>query len=396
MIMMGLKFMGDVPFRDVYLHALIRDMKGQKMSKSKGNVVDPLPLVDRYGTDAFRFTLAAFAAQGRDIKFSEDRVEGYRHFVNKLWNAARFIMMSMQTADTKISAADQEITGFNLSGRWILSRLAVTSDNVNKALDEYRFNDAASDIYQFIWHEFCDWYIEMAKPDLKNPEIQKDVIECLLYTLDVSLRLLHPFMPFVTEEIWQKIPHIRRDNEKVEESIMISRFPSSLPRDYQAEEEMSYIIDAVTGIRTIRGELNILPSSEPYVSIKTYNGKVDEILKENVLYIKKLAHAGEIRIGKEVKKTEGSATCVKGSMEIYVLLKGVLNVEAEMGRLGKAKADVEESLSFFNKKLMNEDFLLRAPKEVVEKEKAKYEELSIRKERIMESIKKLREVGGEK
>jgi valyl-tRNA synthetase len=396
MIMMGLKFMGDVPFRDVYIHALIRDVKGQKMSKSKGNVVDPLPLMERYGTDAFRFTLAAFAAQGRDIRFSEERVEGYRHFVNKLWNAARFIMMNMQTADIQMSKIGHERAAFNVSARWILSRLALAVDNINKALDEYRFNDAASDIYQFIWHEFCDWYIEIAKSDMKNPEIQKNVIECLLYTLDASLRLLHPFMPFVTEEIWQKVPHIRRGNEKTGESIMISEFPNSLPRDFQAEEEMSCIIDAVTGIRTIRGELNILPSSELNAVIKTYDLKVDEILKENVAYIKKLAHAGEIRIGMEVEKPEGSATSVKGSMEVYVLLKGVLNIDAEMDRLKKATADVEGSLSFLNKKLHNEDFLLRAPREVVEKEKAKYEELSMRKERIKESIKKLREVGGEK
>lgn len=396
MIMMGLKFMGDVPFRDVYIHALVRDIKGQKMSKSKGNVVDPLTMMERYGTDAFRFTLAAFAAQGRDIRFSEERVEGYRHFVNKLWNAARFIMMNMQTADIQRSAIVHGTSAFNVSDKWILSKLAVTVDNINKALDEYRFNDAASDIYQFIWHEFCDWYIEMAKSDIKNPEIQKKVIECLLYTLDTSLRLLHPFMPFVTEEIWQKIPHIRRGDEKTGESIMISEFPKSLPRDYQAEEEMSYIIDAVTGIRTIRGELNVLPSSELKVSVKTYDRKADEILKENAAYVKKLAHVGEIQIGMEVEKPEGSATCVKGSMEIYVLLKGVLNIEAEMDRLRKAKVDVEGSLSLLNKKLLNEDFLLRAPKEVVLNEKAKYEELSMRKERIEESIKKLREVGGEK
>jgi valyl-tRNA synthetase len=396
MIMMGLKFMEDVPFRDVYIHALVRDIKGQKMSKSKGNVVDPLTMMDRYGTDAFRFTLAAFAAQGRDVKFSEERVEGYRHFVNKLWNAARFIMINLQTVETQRQAKAQGLTASNLSVRWILSRLAVTADNINRALDEYRFNDAASEIYQFIWHEFCDWYIEMAKSDIKNQEFQMSVIECLLYTLDASLRLLHPFMSFVTEEIWQKIPHVRGDKEKIGESIMISEYPNSLPRDYQAEEDMSYIIDAVTGIRTIRGELNVPPSSELRVAIKTYSQKAEGILRENVSYLKKLAHAGEIRIGMEVEKPEGSATCVKSSMEIYVLLKGVLNIEVELDRLKKAKAEIDGSISFLNKKLHNEDFLLRAPKEVVEKERVKCEELTMRKERIIESIKKLKEVGGGK
>jgi valyl-tRNA synthetase len=396
MIMMGLKFEENVPFRDVYIHALVRDMKGQKMSKSKGNVVDPLTMMEKYGTDAFRFTLAAFAAQGRDVKFSEDRVEGYRHFVNKLWNGARFIMMNIQTADIGKSAVLPEITAFNLPARWMLSRLAVTAESMNNALDEYRFNDAASEIYQFIWHEFCDWYIEIAKSDTGNPEIQKNVIECLLYTLDASLKLLHPFMPFVTEEIWQKIPHLRRDGEKVGESIMISEFPKSLPRDYQAEEDMSHIIDAVAGIRTVRGELNIPPSSKLNVVINAYHDKTQGILEKNMVYLKKLGNAGEIKIGTEVEKPEGSATCVKSSMEIYVLLRGVLNIKTELDRLGKAKADVEESLSFLNRKLLNEDFLLRAPKEVVEKEKMKCEELGMRKERIMESIKKLREVGGEK
>jgi valyl-tRNA synthetase len=396
MIMMSLKFMGDVPFRDVYIHALVRDIKGQKMSKSKGNVVDPLTMMDRYGTDAFRFTLAAFAAQGRDVKFSEERVEGYRHFVNKLWNAARFIMMNLQNVETQRQARTQGLTASNLSVRWIQSRLAVTADNINRDLDEYRFNDAASDIYQFIWHEFCDWYIEMSKSDIKNPEFQVSVIECLVYTLDTSLRLLHPFMPFVTEEIWQKIPHVRRDKDKVGESIMISEYPNSLPRDDQAEEDMSYIIDAVTGVRTIRGELNVPPSSELTVAIKTYSQKAEKILRENVPYLKKLAHTGEIKIGMEVEKPEGSATCVKSSMEIYVLLKGVLNIEVELDRLKKAKAEIDGSISFLNKKLHNEDFLMRAPKEVVEKEKTKYEELTMRKERIIESIKKLKEVGGGK
>ncbi|MDI6890694.1 MAG: valine--tRNA ligase [Thermodesulfovibrionales bacterium] len=435
MIMMGLKFMGDVPFRDVYIHALVRDIKGQKMSKSKGNVVDPLTMMDRYGTDAFRFTLAAFAAQGRDIKFSEERVEGYRHFVNKLWNAARFITMNLKTVtsnklqviseneDSSLvtpwprspaslpglaprSGAGREAgqaakqgrrhSSLSLASRWIMSRLAATADDINRALDEYRFNDAACNIYQFVWHEFCDWYIEMAKSDTRDPELKNSVIGCLLYTLDASLRLLHPFMPYVTEEIWQKIPHVRRDREEIRDSIIISEYPKSLPRDYQAEEDMSYIIDAVTGIRTIRGELNISPSFELNVSIKTYSRKTEEILRENVQYLKRLANASEIKIGMEVDKPEGSATCVKSSMEIYVLLKGVLNIEAEIDRLKKVETEVEGSISFLNKKLLDEDFLLRAPTGVVEKEKARYEELIRKKERIMESIKKLKEARGEK
>jgi valyl-tRNA synthetase len=203
-------------------------------------------------------------------------------------------------------------------------------------------------------------------------------------------------MPYITEEIWQKIPHVRRDEEEIPDSIMISEYPNSLPKDYQAEEEMSYIIDALTGIRTIRGELNVIPSAEVNVSIKTYSQKAETLLRENIQYLQKLAHAGEIKIDMDVEKPEGSATCVKSSMEIYVVLKGILNIEAEMDRLRKTETEIEDSISFLEKKLMNEDFLLRAPKEVVEKEKMRHEGLIQRKERILESIKKLKEVGGVK
>ena len=395
MIMMGLKFMGDVPFRDVYIHALVRDMKGQKMSKSKGNVIDPLIMMDRYGTDAFRFTLAAFAAQGRDVKFSEDRVEGYRHFVNKIWNATRFIMMNLK--DNPVEQSDKVpelplLRQNDLAGRWILSRLAAAADEMNKALEEYRFNDAANSIYQFIWHEFCDWYIEMSKIELQNPELKEGVVQCLLYTLDASLRLLHPFMPFVTEEIWQKTKGERQAALRHEpESIMISGYPKSLQRYYQEEEDMSYIIDAVMGIRTIRGELNISPSLKLTASIKTYSDFACQVLNKNAQYVRSLAKAEEIIIGTNVRKPEGSATAVKSSMEIFVPLKGVLNIASEIDRLNKDIAKIETSITSLNKKLFNDDFLRKAPKEIVDKEKSKYDELVTMKERILESIKLLNE-----
>lgn len=394
MIMMGLKFMHDVPFKDVYIHALIRDMKGHKMSKSKGNVIDPLIMMDKYGTDAFRFTLAAFAAQGRDIKFSEDRVEGYRHFVNKIWNAARFITMNTETQNVSSKIY------MSLPGRWILSRLSTTVDQINNALNEYRFNDAASSIYQFLWHEFCDWYIEMAKIDLQDTKYESGARWCLLHTFETSLRLLHPFMPFVTEELWQKIKDLKIkimnqysivSEEKLKESIMISDFPKSVHKDYDAEKEMFYLIDAVTGIRTIRGELNITPSLKINVSIKTLITEAEKLLNENIQYLLWLSRAKEIKIGMNVKKPSHSATSVKNSMEIYIPLKGLLNITTELDRLNKDEAKIEESLSILNKKLFNEDFIKKAPKEIVEKEKAKYEELINIKERILKSKKILKE-----
>lgn len=400
MIMMGMKFMNDVPFRDVYIHALVRDSKGEKMSKSRGNVVDPLIIIDKYGTDAFRFTLAAFAAQGRDVRFSEERVEGYRYFVNKLWNAARFIAMNIKTVP------EEELKGIlgekgpllgprraslDLPGRWILSRLSATAEEMNDALKEYRFNDAANSIYQFIWHEFCDWYIEMSKHAIYNKsEYSAGTVACLISVLDHSLRLLHPFMPFITEEIWQTVKGHLSDSA---ESIVISRYPESLPREIQAEEEMLYVMDAVTGIRNIRGELNISPAAEVRVLIKIFKDGAGEILRNNIPLVQRLAKAGGIQVGKDMGKPKGSATAVRDLFEIYIPVEGLLNIDEEIGRLMKEKMKVSESLSFLDKKLQSEDFLKRAPKDVVEKEKARYQELVLKDERLEGSIKRLREMG---
>lgn len=397
MIMMGLKFMEDAPFRDVYIHAIIRDASGQKMSKSKGNVIDPLIMIDKYGTDAFRFTLCAFAAQGRDIRFSEERVEGYRHFVNKLWNAARFIMMNIKT----VNSEQLTVNSLDLASRWILSRLAGTADEINAALEEYRFNDAANSIYHFIWHEFCDWYIEMSKTEISNPKSTAGIMQCLLYTLETSLKLLHPFMPFVTEEIWQNMPFAGNEPRSASpdksglcrKSIVISDYPQSLPRDSQAETEMSYVIEAITGIRTVRGELNISPSVEVNVLIKTFSGEVSGILRANLHYIKKLSRTADVTIGEDIKKPADSAVCVKDFMEVYIPIKGLLNIDAEIDKLIKESRKVEEAMAFIDRKLMNEDFLKKAPENVVEKEKAKHSELAAKKERIKENINKLKAAG---
>ncbi len=390
MIMMGLKFRKDVPFRDVYIHALVRDSSGQKMSKSKGNVVDPLLMMDKYGTDAFRFTLAAFAAQGRDVKFSEERVEGYRHFVNKLWNASRFIMLNAGNACVPENVAFE---GLDIGSRWILSRLAATAEEIGLSLDEYRFNDAASALYRFIWHELCDWYIEMVKPVLYEETADREKVRgCLLYVLDATLRLLHPFMPFVTEEIWQHIGPA--GGRRAGESLAAAVFPRAMERDETSEGEMAIIMETVTGIRTIRGELNLSPSLVLNASIRTLDDTAEEVLKRNLPYLSKLGRAEVAAIGKDVKKPKGSAAAVRGYVEVYVPLEGLLNIELEIDRLKKDGSKVEESLAFLNRKLLNDDFLKRAPKEVIAKEKEKYEECLRKKERIEEHIRKLYEAGG--
>ncbi|MBI4838635.1 MAG: valine--tRNA ligase, partial [Nitrospirae bacterium] len=328
MIMMGLKFMGEVPFKDVYIHALIRDASGQKMSKSKGNVIDPIEMIETHGADAFRFTLTAFAAQGRDIKFSVDRVEGYRHFINKIWNAARFILMNIkQPGDVKPVSGVEHLS---LADRWILSRLSTVAQDVNAALAEYRFNDAAGILYQFIWHEFCDWYIEMVKPVLygEDEKVRSAAINTLVHALEVSLRLLHPFMPFITEKLWQDLPSSVRAGA---ESLCVQKYPSAEDGiiDARSEEKMGFIMDAVTGIRNIRGEFNLPPSLELKALIKTSDGSKD-ILNEHVGYISKLAKVKEVEIGDNIQKPEDSATVVKPAMEIFIPLKGLFDVDLEI------------------------------------------------------------------
>jgi valyl-tRNA synthetase len=386
MIMMGLKFMGDVPFRDVYIHALVRDLKGQKMSKSKGNVIDPLVMIDKYGADAFRFTLAAFAAQGRDVRFSEDRVEGYRHFINKLWNATRYIINNEEAWLQKPMHGHD--ASLKLPERWILSRLAFTVDEVNKHLSHYRFNDAANSIYQFVWHEFCDWYIEFTKPVLYkgSSEEHAAIINCLFFVLEKILQLLHPFMPYVTEDIWHNV-------FKQSKSIMMSKYPDVIERNIDAEEKMGRVIDAVAGIRSIRGELNIAPSLEIMADIKASSADIENVLKENLSAIMKLTRCREINIGEDIRRVKDSAVSVKEGMEIYIPIGGLLDISSEVLRLRKDMAKIDEAMVFLNKKLLNEDFLKRAPKDIVQKEREKFNDFVNKKEKIEENIDLLKQIG---
>jgi valyl-tRNA synthetase len=385
MIMMGLKFMNDVPFRHVYIHALVRDAKGQKMSKSKGNVVDPLVMIDKYGADAFRFSLAAFAAQGRDVRFSEERLEGYRHFINKLWNASKFIH-TYREARTGNTLSLQNAQG--LASRWILSRLGFVCEEVHRNLDGYRFNDAANQIYQFLWHEFCDWYLEMSKPALYNEASsdRSEVVDCLYTVLEKVLQLLHPFTPFVTEELWKTILG-------KEGSIMISRYGEAMARDLDAEEKMGYLITAVTGVRSIRGELNISPSLELRAEIKTSSSGVESVIKDNIEVLKKMARCSEINSGSNIKRPSGSAVAVQAMMEIYIPMEGLLDVSAELARLKKEIAKIEVSLDMVHRKLRNSDFIDNAPKEVVDKEQAKFEELKQKRQKVEENMNILMSIG---
>lgn len=365
------------------------------MSKSKGNVVDPLKMTEAYGTDAVRFTLAAYAAQGRDIKFDEKKVEGYKHFLNKIWNVARFISMNIQEGEKIVPVRELLSDGspftFSLADRWILSRVSSVCSEVNQSLDEYRFNDSANILYQFIWHELCDWYVEMIKPELygDNAESKSAAISTLMHVYETALSLLHPFMPFITEEIWQQLPAGKEVN-----SLCIRKYPVADEgiKDREAEDKMTVIMDAVNGIRSIRGELNISPSLELKALIKADVSSGD-ILNANLTYVVKLAGAGEIQIGKEIKSPKNAAVAIKPSMEIYVPLKGLIDFDSEISRLNKEFAKTQKELMFIKKKLANEDFRMKAPKAVVEENQLKCNEYQSKLQGIQDNIDKFKEWG---
>jgi len=386
MMMMGLHFMKDIPFKDVYVHALVRDEDGKKMCKSKGNVIDPLSIIEKYGTDAFRFTLAAFAAQGRDVKMSEKRVEGYRHFVNKLWNATRFALMHI-----KKGAADIPADETSLADKWILSRLGRTVDKVSEALDEYRFNEAASAAYNFVWHELCDWYIEAVKPALygkKGDASQEVTLAVLWRALRDTLILLHPFMPFVTEEIWHKLPG-------TEGSIMKAVYPSDTPtagdlaRDVAAEDAMQLVIEVITGVRNIRGEMNIAPSLSLSVSLQTREDHICKVIEENRDMIVDLAKLEALSIEAPGKKPPASATAIINGATIFVSLEGIIDTGKESARLQKEIDKLDKELAGISKKLNNENFLSKAPEEIVAKVKDKHALLTKKQEKLRANLHRI-------
>jgi valyl-tRNA synthetase len=386
MMMMGLHFMEEVPFRDVYIHALVRDAQGQKMSKSKGNVIDPLTVIDQYGTDAFRFTLAAFAAQGRDIKLAEERIAGYRNFANKIWNASRFALMNLDGFE--LSAA--EITTLPLSNadRWILHRLNETAGEVSEALASYRFNDAASALYRFTWSEFCDWYIELVKDDLYrgDAERKQTARQVLWSVLEELLRLLHPFMPFITEEIWQALPGARPAP-----SIMLANYPlrRSEWEFSEGAASMELVMEVIRGIRNIRGEMNVPPSKEIAAMLDCRSDASLHLLKQSESYIVSLARLSSLALGSGIGRPADVALQVAGDVEIVVPLKGLVDVEEEEKRLNKEISKIAKDMEFLEKKLVNPSFVERAPVEVVAKEREKLAEFGDKKRLLQESLEKI-------
>jgi valyl-tRNA synthetase len=395
MMMMGLHFMGEVPFRDVYIHALVRDAQGQKMSKSKGNVIDPLTIIDQYGTDAFRFTLAAFAAQGRDIKLAEERIAGYRNFCNKVWNAARFTLMNLEGFDPDQISLDDLV--LSEGDQWILHRLNETARETGKALDEYRFNEAAMGLYQFTWSEFCDWYLELSKKDLYGDDTERKLTAqyVIWYTLEHLLRLLHPFMPFITEEIWQALPKRAGSGHEAlgsGKSIMLAAYPEpcdsrSFP---EAAANMEKVMAVIGAIRTIRGEMEVPPSREISVMLSCGSQESLRLMKHNEGSIIALARVADLALGVNIDKPEDASIQVAGDVQVFIPLKGLVDLEAEEQRLLKEIAKADKDTEQFLKKLETPTFVDRAPAEIVAREREKLAEATARRQVLVESLDKIR------
>ena len=423
MIMMGLKFTGQVPFKEVYIHGLVRDSQGQKMSKSKGNVLDPIDLIDGidlgslvskrtaglmqpgmtakidkatrsefpggiqpFGTDALRFTFAALASTGRDIKFDLNRVEGYRNFCNKLWNAARYVLMNTEGHDCGQHGGD---VVQSMADRWILSRLQLTINEVTQAIESYRLDHAAQAIYEFTWNEYCDWYLELSKVVLTNSDSSEAQLrgtrQTLVQVLESLLRLAHPLMPFITEEIWQRAAPLAGVQG---ETIMRQPYPLKEMElvNPGVETEMEWVMNFILGVRTIRGEMNISPGKPLPVLLQNGSEKDQRRLTRNSDYLNNLARLESITWLEANAVAPESATALVGEMKLLIPMAGLIDKEDELARLNKQIEKIQGDLDRIEGKLSNESFVSRAPEEVVEKERQKVAEMRSSLEKLNEQV----------
>ena len=427
MIMMGLKFMNDVPFREVYIHGLVRDSEGQKMSKSKGNILDPIDLIDgidveslvkkrtsglmqpqlapriekatrrhfpdgiaAYGTDSLRFTFASLATQGRGINFDVGRIQGYRNFCNKLWNATRFVMLSLEDQSIDINEGDRE-TG--LAEKWIVTRLARTVEQVEQAIHTYRFDLAAQAVYEFTWDEYCDWYVELSKTTLTDPQApaaaKRGTLFTLVNVLEILLRLMHPFIPFITEELWQRVAPLLK---KEAATIMLQPYPaaSDLDTDEASMPEIEWVKQFILGVRRIRAERDIAPGKSLPVRVKGGSAEENRWLDRDQSYLKTLGRIESIkRIDTE---PDDAVVALAGEMTLLVPLADLIDPQAELQRLEKDLARLQQDKQRIAQKLANRNFVDRAPEEVVNKERQRLEDTSTSLERIEVQYKRVKQL----
>jgi len=438
MIMMGLKFQGQVPFKEVYIHGLVRDAEGQKMSKSKGNVLDPIDIIDgielnalvekrtagmmqphlakkieqatrkdfpdgiqSYGTDALRFTFASLASTGRDIRFDLARTEGYRNFCNKLWNAARYVLMNTSTS-LSTGSSTRSLSGVEGSDapcaytqvdRWIMSRLHQVTAATSNAIDNYRFDLAAQAIYEFTWNEYCDWYLELAKISLQsdNADLQRGTRKTLLTVLETILRLAHPIMPFITEEIWQRVAPLAGIHA---DTIMLQPYPIADETlvDASAITEANWVMSFILGVRRIRGEMNIAPGKPLPVLLQNGSATDQQYLTNNTVYLKKLGRLESITWLNSDDITPESAIALVGEMKILIPMAGLIDKEAELARLEKEIQKIKNDLPRVEGKLSNPTFIDKAPADVIDKEKAKLADLRSSLNNLEQQQCKIREL----
>ena len=429
MIMMGLKFTGEVPFREVYIHGLVRDSHGQKMSKSKGNVLDPIDLIDgidlealvdkrtsgmmqpqmaekivkltrkdfpdgipAFGTDALRFTFAAMASTGRDINFDLKRIEGYRNFCNKLWNAARYVMQNTEGEDAGFTGGDME---FSAADQWIQSRLQQTIDTVHNAIKGYRFDLMATAIYEFVWHNYCDWYLELSKPTLigtdSSDAAKRGTRHTLLSVLETALRLAHPIIPYITEEIWQRVAPMCNINDN---TIMHQAYPKSDATQINpaAEADMTWVQEFVLGVRKIRSGYDIKPGKPLNVLLQNGSAQDRQRLSENELYLIALAKLESITWLNENDNAPESASSLVGEMSVLIPMKGLIDADAERARLSKELEKKQQEAARVEQKLSNPGFVDKAPEQVVNNEREKLNDINIAIVKIREQLEKLKDL----
>ena len=385
MLMMGLHFINDVPFRTVYINGLVRDERGQKMSKSRGNIIDPVEIIDRYGTDAIRFTLAVMAVPGTDIPFSVGRMTGYRAFCNKIWNAGRFLLLHVQD---RPAVSDLDIQSIwkngqlELEDRWILSRLLQTIENSGENLEKFRFHEASNELYHFFWHEFCDWYIELIKPHITGQDKVKRerAAQVATYVLETSLRLLHPFIPFITEELWQRLPHQG-------ESIMLASYPEAQLNwiDKAAIEQMESLQDLITAIRTARTENNIDPHKKVPAQLLCAN-RTREFLQAQKHHLEQLAQLNSVEFVSAWEREGMQVQGVAHLADFSLLVDEVIDVNVERGRLTKQMNRLRRDVEGLKKKLQNADFVQKAPTQVVESTRQRHDEALSQLKKLQEKL----------
>lgn len=384
MIFQGLEFTGKRPFKDVLIHGLVRDAEGRKMSKSLGNGVDPMDVIDQYGADSLRYFLATGSSPGQDLRYSTEKVESVWNFANKIWNASRFALMNMGG----LTYEDIDLNGKkSVADEWILTRLNETIETVTNLAEKYEFGEVGRALYNFIWDDFCDWYIEMAKLPLygEDETAKKTTRSVLAYVLDQTMRLLHPFMPFITEEIWQNLPHEG-------ESITVAEWPKVRPElsNQEASEQMKLLVEIIRSVRNIRAEVNTPMSKKIAMIINAHDEKILDTLETNKAYLERFCNPEMLTIGVGVLAPEKAMTAVVSGAEIYLPLQGLINIEEEITRLEKELEKLNKEVERVQKKLANEKFVAKAPAQVVEEERAKEKDYLEKRATVQERLEELR------